>query len=830
MIYPSDFESKIGFDRIREQLKGRCATQGARALFDSMRFMTSAQKISTLHKQAMQLKGLLILDGGFPDSGYVDTASLLHKLEIEGTFLEPGELLTLKEAFETIHRLLNYFGKKSNEEAGELKRIFEGITDFPEEIIQIDRLIDRFGNVRDSASVELREIRRAISERQGQVAKRIQRILLEAQKAGIVSEEASVSVRDGRSVIPVSAVNKKKINGLIIDESATGRTFYIEPVEVVELTNELKELTFQERREIIRLLTEYTDNLRPRYDEIYHAGNALIFIDFIRAKSRFAIDNDCGSPILSNKPLISLRRARHILLEQTLHREGKEVVPLTVTLDHDKRILVISGPNAGGKSVCIKTIALSQYMFQCGIPIAAGENSELGIFRNLFMDMGDEQSIDNDLSTYSSHLLNMKTILRNSDDRSLIFIDEFGSGTEPAIGGAIAESLLEEFERKELFGVITTHYSNLKYYASCSSAVINGAMSFDVQKIKPLFSLEIGKPGSSFALEIARKIGLPENILSSAKEKIGSEQVNVERQLREIARDKNYWQSKRERIRVAEKRVLELEDEYSSGLESVRDERRRILNEAKQQAREIISEANRQIENTIREIREAQAERESTREARQRFEEFRKSIDQSENDERQQAIDRKIAKIKARAERKKERNEQKGDIEQIAQPEVLRTVTVGDKVRIKGQSAVGEVITLNGKRVTIAIGHITTTTTTERLELISNSDYKQTLRREFVNHPTRTTGYDMSEKRLNFKPRIDVRGMRAAEAIDTVREFVDTAIMLGVCDLQILHGKGTGALLQEIRAYLSTVREVASARDEHVDFGGSGITVVKLNL
>ncbi|MBR4999949.1 MAG: Smr/MutS family protein, partial [Rikenellaceae bacterium] len=305
---------------------------------------------------------------------------------------------------------------------------------------------------------------------------------------------------------------------------------------------------------------------------------------------------------------------------------------------------------------------------------------------------------------------------------------------------------------------------------------------------------------------------------------------NVERQLREIARDKNYWQSKRERIRVAEKRVLELEDEYSSGLEFVRDERRRILNEAKQQAKEIISEANRQIENTIREIREAQAERESTREARQRFEEFRKSIDQSENDERQQAIDRKIAKIKARAERKKERSEQKGEVEQSVQPEVKRAVSVGDKVRIKGQSAVGEVITLNGKRVTVAIGHITTTTTTDRLELISNSDYKQTLRREFVNHPTRTTGYDMSEKRLNFKPRIDVRGMRAAEAIDTVREFVDTAIMLGVCDLQILHGKGTGALLQEIRAYLSTVREVASARDEHVDFGGSGITVVKLNL
>ncbi len=830
MIYPSDFELKIGFDRIREQLKKRCATEGAKMLCDSMRFLTSARKISMLHTQVVQLKSLLLLDSGFPNSGYVDTTELLNKLDIKGTFLEPTELLILKEAFETIHRLLHYFRNKSDEETFELKRIFEGIADFPDEIEAIEHLVDRFGNVRDSASEELRQIRREIAVRQGQVAKRIQRILLEAQKAGIVSEEATVSIRDGRTVIPVSAVNKKKINGLIIDESATGRTFYIEPVEVVELTNELKELTFQERREIVRLLTEFTEGLRPRYEDIYHAGNALIFIDFIRAKARFAIDNDCGSPIISSKPLISLRRARHILLEQTLKREGKEVVPLTVTLDSNKRILVVSGPNAGGKSVCIKTIALSQYMFQCGVPIAAGENSELGIFHKLFMDMGDEQSIDNDLSTYSSHLLNMKTILRNADDHSIIFIDEFGTGTEPSIGGAIAESLLEEFERKGLFGVITTHYSNLKYYADRASAVINGAMSFDVQQIKPMFSLEVGKPGSSFALEIARKIGLPDEILVSAKEKIGNEQVNVERQLREIARDKNYWQSKRERIKVAEKRVLELEDQYSTDLASVRDERRRILNEAKQQARDIIADANRQIENTIREIRQAQAEREATREARLKFEEFRQSVEQLDSDQAQQAIDRKIAKIKARAERKREKSEIVPSKDTTSNVQSKREVVVGDKVRLIGQNAVGEIITKSGKRLTIAVGNVTTTISIDKVELISNSDYKQVMRKNIVITPLPKMNYDMSDKRLNFKPRIDVRGMRAVEAIEVVREFVDTAIMLGVSDLQILHGKGTGALLQEIRKYLSTVKEVAFARDEHVDFGGSGITVVKLNL
>ena len=797
MIYPENFESKIGFDRIRNQIAVLCITDGAREKLSGLHFSTSREEIVRLLEETFEMRTILMLESDFPESNYVDTALFLKKAEVTGAFLETGEILTLRKGLTAAYELVRFFGSDSGAKYPRLRALSRDVQGFPEIINHIDSIIDRFGKVKDSASPELYTVRRSIREREGQISRRLQQIMSQAQAAGLVDADASVSIREGRAVIPVSAANKRKIKGFVHDESATGKTVYIEPVEVVEINNELKELEYEERREVVRVLVRFTEMLRPELPGIAASGDYLTTMDLIRAKARFALDNDCTMPIVEEGSSILLKNARHTLLAQTLRKEGKSVVPLDLVLTPQKHILVISGPNAGGKSVCLKTVGLLQYMMQCGLLVSASENSEMGIFRSIFIDIGDEQSIDNDLSTYSSHLLNMKNILRHADNRSLILIDEFGTGTEPIIGGAIAEAVLEQLEAKGCFGVITTHYSNIKYYASNAQGILNGAMTFDVQNIRPLFRLETGKPGSSFAVEIARKIGLPDEIIRSASEKAGSDHINIERQLREIARDRRYWEQKRDKIHQTEKRVDELAEKYKTELETIKAERNRLLKEAKAQAQQITAEANRQIENTIRVIRESQADKEQTRLVRRKIEQYKDSLEQAPADDG--AIDRKIEQLRAREQRRAERKanaatqeapEQKAD---LVKP---KTIEPGGKVRIQGQDAVGEVLELTGKKAIVGFGQIRTTIDLKRLEAISNSEYKK-VTRSLRPTTASSASYDTAERRVHFSQQIDVRGMRASEALDATQEFIDDAIMLGFSEVRILHGKGTGALKEE---------------------------------
>ena len=828
MIYPENFESKIGFDRIRSQIKALCVTQGAVEKLESAEFSSDYRTVRERLEQTFEMRTALMMESGFPDGSFVDTEPFLKKAGIEGAFLETGEIAALRKALSMVYALVAFFRNK-DEQYPRLKALCRDVNGFPEIINHIDTILDKFGKIRDSASPELFSIRRTIRDRESQISRRIQQIMGQAQAAGLVDGDASISIREGRAVIPVAAANKKKIKGFVHDESATGKTVYIEPIEVVEINNELKELEYEQRREIVRILTRFTDTIRPDLPAIRESGDFLTTMDFIRAKARFALGNDCTLPIVEEGSSVSLRSARHTLLAQTLRREGKPIVPLDLTLTPEKHILVISGPNAGGKSVCLKTVGLLQYMLQKGFLVSASENSEMGLFEDIFIDIGDEQSIDNDLSTYSSHLLNMKNILRHAGSRSLILIDEFGTGTEPIIGGAIAESVLEKLEEKHCFGVITTHYSNLKYYASNAAGILNGAMTFDVQNIRPLFRLETGKPGSSFAIEIARKIGLPEEIIRSASEKAGSDHVNIERQLREIARDRRYWEQKRDKIHQTEKRVDELAERYRTELEAIRAERNRLLKEARTEARQITDEANRQIENTIREIRESQADKQRTLIVRRKMDEFKQTLAEDSADNA--AIDRKIEQLRAREQRRAERKKKKSESATAASPAVAekpRVAEPGAKVRIKGQDAVGEVINLDGKRATVGFGQILTTIAIDRLEIISNAEYKKVTRNE--RPAAAPTNYDPGQRRLQFSQQIDVRGMRVTEALEATQDFIDEAVMFGFSELRILHGKGTGALKEEIRQYLRATGLVASAKDEHEERGGAGITVVRLNV
>ena len=829
MIYPASFEQKIGFDRVREQIAALCTMRAARERIAAEGFSTSPREIEHRLALADEMRLVLDMERDFPGGEYPDVDHIVAKLRVEGTFLDVEEVVTLGRALAAVGGIVEFLLNRA-ERYPVLHARTRGVEAFPEIVRRIATIVDRFGNVRDNASPTLQEIRRAIREREGQAAKRLQAVLAAAKSSGIVESDAQISIRDGRAVIPVSASNKRKLNGFIHDESATGKTFYVEPVEVVEINNELRELEYAERREIVRILTEFTETIRPDVGLIAASGDYLAEMDMLRAKGRWASENGCVKPILSTDDRLVLKNARHPLLQQTLRAAGREIVPLDLQLDRRKHILVISGPNAGGKSVCLKTTGIVQYMFQCGFPVPASEISELPVFGSLCIDIGDEQSIDNDLSTYSSHLLNMKHMLAGASDRTLVLIDEFGSGTEPIIGGAIAEAILERLLEKGCYGVITTHYANIKYYASNTEGIANGAMMFDVQNIRPLFKLEMGKPGSSFAVEIARKIGLPEEIIRRASEKAGSDHINIEKQLREIARDKHYWEQKRDRIRLTDRKVEELEQTYAEQLTKIRAERQEILKRAKEEAQQLIADANRQIENTIRTIREAQAEKELTRLARRELDDFRDTVEKEDAAGRDASVAREIERIERRRQRRAERRAQqgeKGPEKPAAEPEKPREVEVGSKVRMAGQAMVGVVQSVKGKRAQVAFGQILTTVDKSSLTVVSNNEYREATR------PTtaRTVvSVDISSRKLNFKDHIDVRGMRAAEALEAVQDLVDDALMVGVGSVTILHGKGTGALKEEIRRYLRTVPEVVSAVDEHADRGGAGITIVTFDL
>ncbi len=820
-------EIKLGFDKIRRQIAERCSTEGGRSLVADMKFSTSASEVEQMQATAEEVRVALMMEQYFPKGELVEFAPVVAKLAVEGTFLEAEELLALRDGLKCVGEATKLFIAGENHYPL-MAALSKRVSPYPEVVGHIESIIDRHGEVRDSASVELYEIRRTIRAHEGQAARRLQAVLAEAIRQGIVEPDTSLSVREGRPVIPVAAANKRKLKGFVHDESATGKTVYIEPVEVVEINNALREAEYAERREIIRILTTLTDTLRPESEGLGNSRRYLTHFDFLRAKARWAMENGAWKAILSDNGTLRLSDARHPLLQQSLAKEKREVVPLDLILRGDRRILVISGPNAGGKSVCLKTVGLLQYMFQCGVAIPASSVSELPLFDRIFIDIGDQQSIENDLSTYSSHLTNMKEMLSGADGKSLILIDEFGSGTEPTIGGAMAEAMLERFVESGTYGIITTHYTNIKYFASNHRGVANGAMLFDVQNIRPLFRLEMGEPGSSFAIEIARKIGLPESIIKSASEKAGSEVISLERQLREVARNRNYWEQKRERIRIADKRVEEMESEYADRLAALKEERAAIIRQAKEDAKEILNQTNRTIENTVRVIRESQAEKETTRLARRELDSMREMVE-SEVDylsAESEKVAREMEKIERRRQKRAERKAQRGEqVEEVkvVVPEKL-PVVVGAKVRITGQEGVGEVMSIKGKKAIVAIGQITTTIAIERLEAISQSEYKKHTR------PTtaRTVvSVDISSRKLAFKDNIDIRGMRAAEAMEIVQDFIDDAIMVGIGSVSILHGKGTGALKEEVRRYLRYIPQVASATDDHPDRGGAGITLVK---
>ncbi|MCC8035934.1 MAG: Smr/MutS family protein [Rikenellaceae bacterium] len=820
--------SKLGFDRIREQVEALCTTQGARDIFAGEGFSCDRAEVEYRLGVCSEMSYALTMESGFPTGEYYDINPVVDKARIEGTFLETEELALLKAALTLISGIRDFFVGRGESSYPLLRPLAVAVEPYGWIAARIDRIIDRHGNIKDDASPELAEIRRDMRAREGQVSKRLRSILAQARSAGIVDGEASVSIREGRAVIPVTASNKRKLPGIVHDESSTGKTVYIEPAEIVELNNEMRELEYSQRREIVRLLTEFTDSIRPELDGISASGLFLVSMDLIRAKARFASANGCVAPLISDDGVLELRSARHPLLEQNLKKEGRRIVPLDMVLTRRKRILIISGPNAGGKSVCLKTVGLLQIMLQHGLPVPVLENSQFPLFESIFVDIGDEQSIDNDLSTYSSHLLNMKRMVQGAGEKSLILIDEFGTGTEPVIGGAIAEALLEDFEKKGCYGVITTHYSNLKYYASNAEGVVNGAMTFDVQNIRPLFKLEMGMPGSSFAIEIARKTGLPEAIIKKAAENAGSDRVNLERLLREVARDRRYWEQKRERIRVADRKVGELEQKYALQLEDIRRQRTQIIREAKDRAAKITDEANRIIESAVRDIRESQADKDTTILVRRNIEQFRENLTDEDSGSETSRIDREMEKIERRRQKREQRRGEKKSESSGREQEILPSVpVVGSKVKMDGQLVAGEVMEIKGKRATVAFGQITTRVALDKLTVVSNSEFRK---QHKPTAPTVKVSTDVEKRKLNFSQNIDLRGMRAAEALERVEDFIDDAIMVGASQVRILHGKGTGALKEEIRRYLRTVDLVISAADEHVEQGGAGITVVKLDV
>ena len=826
MIYPANFEQRIGFDRIREQVMSLCSMQSAREVIASEGFSTARREVEERLVLADEMRVVISMEYGADIGEQEDIAAIVDKIAVEGSYITEMEAATLLRSLKSASSIVEFILSRKEGLYPNLRRITRGVGTYPDLQRAIERVVDEKGEVRSSASPELQDIRRAIREHEGMVAKRLQQVLQRAKASGIVEADAMLSIRDGHAVIPVSAANKRKIAGFIHDESATGRTFYVEPVEVVELNNELKELEYAEKREIVRILTELTAVLRLDVEGLARIEEYLTRMDALRAKARWALENGAARPIISTEGRLLLRQARHPLLQQTLRAQRKEIVPLDMELNAERRILVISGPNAGGKSVCLKTTGLLQYMVQCGFLVPALENSEFPLFRSLMIDIGDQQSLENDLSTYSSHLVNMKAMLQEASEHTLILIDEFGSGTEPTIGGAISESILEHFVECRSYGVITTHYANIKYFASRNEGVANGAMSFDVKNIQPLFSLEMGKPGSSFAIEVARKIGLPEAIVRKAMDKAGEDHINLEKQLREIARDKRYWAEKRDRIRQTDRKVEQLEQTYTDRLQDIKEERRRILESARKEAEELITNANRTIENTIRTIRESQAEKELTRLARKELVTFAEGVDNSDKsaDERIEREMERLARRRERREKRAEEREQNGGVVVKPQPEPKpQVIEVGSKVKLEGQATPGVVQQIKGKKAQVAFGQMIVMVELSRLSVVSSSEYRAATR------PTtaRTVvSVDIRERKLNFRDTIDVRGMRAVEALEAVEDLVDDALMVGVSTVTILHGKGTGALKEEIRRYLRTVRDVATVADDHADRGGAGITIV----
>ena len=849
MIYPNSFEQKIGFIEIRGMLKGLCMSTLGQKEVDNIAFSSDVDVVNDWMRQIAEMRRLQQATDKPEMSFFFDVREAVARIRLENTHLEESELWDLRRSLETIANIVKYLNGSDDfitdpiahmtlveYKYPALQRLTEGIQTFPAMIRRIDSILDKFGKIKDSASMVLAGIRHDMELTAGSISRTLYTILHSAQRDGLVAQDVAPTMRDGRLMIPVAPGVKRRIKGIVHDESATGKTVFIEPEEVVEANNKVRELEAAERREIIRILTAFSDELRPHVQEVLDSYQVLAEIDLIQAKAAMAEQMEAYEPMVMGVPVMDWIRAIHPLLQRSLQKQGKKVVPLDILLgskEQGARLLIISGPNAGGKSVCLKTVGLLQYMLQCGLSIPIGDRSMVGVFRNIMIDIGDEQSIADDLSTYSSHLLNMKNMMKQADAQTLLLIDEFGGGTEPNIGGAIAEAVLKQFWKKKAFGIITTHYQNLKHFADDHEGVANGAMLYDRKEMQALFQLAIGRPGSSFAVEIARKIGLPEEVISDATDIVGTDYIQSDKYLQDIVRDKRYWENKRQNIHQHEKRLEVRGEKLEADIKEIDQQRREILAKAKQQAEELLRESNRRIENAIREIRESQAEKEETRRIREELKSFEQEV--ATVDDGLMSDDdfaRKLQQLEQRKERKEKRRREKAEREQQA-ADALKTaqqkqkeglpLKPGDSVRIKGQTTVGTLEQVNGKMATAVFGGMRTKMRLERLE---HADAPaEPVKVSSVSRMTRAT---IDDRRHDFSQDIDLRGMRADEALQQVQYFIDDAILVGVSQVRILHGKGNGILRQLIRQYLSTVPNVSKFRDEHVQFGGAGITVVEL--
>ena len=850
MIYPKTFEDKIGFNEIRTLLRERCLSSLGKEEVDKITFMDNVKAINTQLSRVREFRRLQEEEENFPLNYFFDVRQSVARLRLEGTHMEEDELFDLRRSLGTVNDIVTYLNRTDEDAAvaatddgwrkdpvypyPALHELAEGVVTFPQILQRIDQILDKFGKIRDTASPELLNIRRELAKVEGSISRTLYSILRSAQSEGLIEKDVTPAMRDGRLVIPVLPTMKRKIKGIVHDESASGKTLFIEPTEVVEANNRVRELEAEERREVIRILTEMAKVIRPHVPQILDSYKLLAQVDMLRAKTELAKLIDGIEPEVGKYPHIDWIGATHPLLRLSLQKQGKKVVPLEITLTRNKRMLIISGPNAGGKSVCLKTVGLVQYMLQCGLSVPMSERSQTGIFQNILIDIGDEQSIEDDLSTYSSHLTNMKNMMKSANDRTLILIDEFGTGTEPQIGGAIAEAVLKQFCIKRAYGVITTHYQNLKHFADSHEGVVNGAMLYDRHQMQALFQLQIGQPGSSFAIEIARKIGLPEQVIHDASEIVGSDYIQSDKYLQDIVRDKRYWESKRQTIHQREKQMEQTIAKYESEISDLAKSRKEVLAKAKERAEELFKESNKKIENVIREIREKQAEKEETKKLRDSLKDFKEGISDMDKQAEDDKIARKMAQILRRKENKK--NRKKGDPSSSGQDKdntsaatTLSTVSAplkeGDTVRIKGTTSVGKIESIQGKNATVIFGDLRSTTSLKKLEHATAPKREEPRPFMTVGRQTRET---IDEKKLNFKQDLDVRGMRGDEALNAVMYFIDDATLVGMSRVRILHGTGTGILRQLIRQYLATVPAVTSYKDEHVQFGGAGITVVDL--
>lgn len=848
MIYPNTFENKIGFNEIRTLLRERCLSSLGKEEIDKIAFMDDMNAINTQLARVREFRKLQEEAEDFPISYFFDVRQSVARLRLEGTHLEEDELFDLRRSMGTICDIVAYLNRCDEDEASisqdgwkhepvypypALHELADGVMTYPQILQRIDQILDKFGKIRDTASPELNNIRRELAKTEGSISRTLYSILRSAQSEGLIEKDVTPSMRDGRLVIPIVPTMKRKIKGIVHDESASGKTLFVEPTEVVEANNRVRELEAEERREIIRILNEIAKTIRPHVPQILASYKLLAQIDMIRAKTELAKLIGGIEPEVGKYPLIDWIEATHPLLRLSLEKQGKKVVPLEIMLTRNKRMLIISGPNAGGKSVCLKTVGLLQYMLQCGLSIPMSERSKAGIFQNILIDIGDEQSIEDDLSTYSSHLTNMKNMMKSTNDRTLILIDEFGTGTEPQIGGAIAEAVLKQFCIKKAYGVITTHYQNLKHFADSHEGVVNGAMLYDRHQMQALFQLQIGQPGSSFAIEIARKIGLPEQVIHDASEIVGSDYIQSDKYLQDIVRDKRYWESKRQTIHQREKQMEQTISKYESELTDLEKSRKEVLAKAKERAEELFKESNKKIENVIREIREKQAEKEETKKLRDSLKDFKEGIADIDKQTEDDKIARKMAQILRRKDnknkRKKEKEEKATDATSLQNSTITQTQNSkfkeGDTVRIKGTTTVGTIESIQDKNVVVIFGGLRSTTAIKKIEHATPPKKEEPRPYMTVGKQTRET---IDSKKLNFKQDLDVRGMRGEEALNAVMYFIDDATLVGMSRVRILHGTGTGILRQLIRQYLATVPAVTSYKDEHVQFGGAGITVVDL--